>query len=118
MEAKYDFTKENLLTDQVVSIKVNKHLSDLTDTIKDLILGLRKVQAQEMIDTDILTRYQFSNGSIGIRASGTYVYTRNLGSSFILSHASLGRLGSHTIPLNYLGDSRSALTIQWSGGFP
>ena len=116
IEARYDFTKENLLSDQVVTIKVNKYLDDLTDTIKEIMLSLKRIQAQEMTNTDLLTRYQFTVGSMGVRHSGAIVYTQSLGSSFIISSPTLGKLGINS-PQSYLGDSRGALTIQWSGGY-
>ena len=112
VEARYDFTTENLLNDSVVSIKVNRDLPDLTDTLKDVMLGLKKVQAQDMIDTDLLTRYQFAIGSIGLRTSGIQVFTRGIGSSFILGH---GFTGSELVGSTFIssGTYSAGLKAYW-----
>ena len=115
LEAKYDFTKRNLLADEVLSIKVNRKIPDVTDTLKKILLEQRKLQSQDLQSTDLLTRYKVSPGSFGIRASGLRVFTREIGSSFILGHQENGLLGSYTS--HTLGDWRLGSTIQWSGGY-
>ncbi len=115
LEAKYDFTKRNLLSDEVLSIKVNRKVSDITDTLKQILLEQKRMQSQDMQDTDLLTRYKISSGSLGIRASGLRIFTRGIGSSFILGHETHGLLGSYAS--HNLGDSRLSSTIQWSGGY-
>lgn len=91
LEAKYKLTKENCLKDQVLSIKVNKKIPDITDTLKDLILKQRQSEGQDMADTDILTRYKTSTGSLGLRASGCKVYTKSIaGDSLIWGNATFG----------------------------
>ncbi len=128
IEANYDITKRNLLADEILSIKVNKKIPDITDTLKSILLEQKRLASQDFQDTDLLTRYKFSPGSIGIRTSGIEVSTRTLGSSFILGNnvtgsrigdeiIRLGILGSKTGSISYLGDSRSALIIQFSGGY-
>ena len=83
LEVNYDFTMENNRSNTVLSITVNKRLTDLTDTIKDILLQLKKLQSADISSTDLLTRYQWSTGSVGIRQSGIEIYTRYLGSDYI-----------------------------------
>lgn len=123
LEAKYDFNKRNNLTEQVLSLKVNKKIDDVTDTIKDLISDVRAIQSDDISDSDILTRFEWTTGSLGIRQSGCVVSSRTIGSSFILGHAIHGVLGSPAPTYDsstqvVLGDSRSAFTINFSGGYP
>lgn len=89
IEANYSFNKSNNLEENVLSVKVNKKLNDVTDTMKNIILDIKKLQAQDIDDTDILTRSKFSLGSLVVRHSGTVGYMRNIGSSFILGHGDI-----------------------------
>lgn len=115
VEAKYDFTKQSLLSDNVLKIRLNKKIPDITDTLKKIILEQKKVQSQDATTTDLLTRYKFSAGSFSIRQSGLEVWTQGIGSSFILGHTTNGLLGSYTS--HTLGDWRTGSTFQWSGGY-
>ena len=115
LEAKYDLTKRNLQSDEILSIKVNKKIPDITDTLKSILLDQKKLQSQGMQDSDLLTRYKLAGGSFGIRQSGIEIYTRGAGSSFILGHQTLGLLGSYTS--HTLGDWGTGSTLTWSGGY-
>ena len=115
IEAKYDLSKNALLSDEVLSITVNKKIPDITDTLKDILLTQKKLQSQDITSTDVLTRYKISAGSSGIRASGIEVWTQPIGSSFILGHLSHGLLGSYSS--HNLGDHRLGSSIQWSGAY-
>ena len=127
IEVRHDFNKENNLIEQVLTLKVNKKINDVTDTIKDLINDVREIRADSLGISDVLTRFQFTTGSFGIRQSGLFVSSRTLGSSFILGkgfHGVTGTtfggiLGSVVASgINFLGDSRSTFIIEFSGGFP
>ena len=130
VEAKYSINKEDLLADRFLKIKVNKKLPTLTDTLKDLILGLRKVQGQDLIDTDILPRFQISAGSLGIRQSGCIVYSNSItGSCLCLASPGLpvpltilGTLASGTLQKGLAGNPNGSaftpFTIIYSGGYP
>ncbi len=126
IEADYEFNKDNNLADNVLTLKVNKKIPDLTDTFKDMMLQLRKTQAEQLSETDFITRFKFSAGSFGIRQSGTIISTiTGLGSGFVLGVAGPGtnpqaggRLGSVIgSGINFLGDSRNPFVIQWSGNY-
>ena len=47
LEVDYKFTRENELKDDVLKVKVNKKLQDVTNILKDILLQLRQLQAQE-----------------------------------------------------------------------
>jgi len=115
LEAKYDITKNKLLSDEVLSIKINKKIPDITDTLKSILLAQKKLEGQNISDSDLLTRYKFTAGSTGIRASGLEVFTRGIGSSFILGHQTHGLLGSY--PSHNLGDHRLGSILEWSGAY-
>lgn len=115
LEAKYDFNKRNMLADEVLSIKVNKKIPDITDTLKNILLEQKKMQSQDMQDSDLLTRYKFITGSFGLRQSGVEIWTQPIGSSFILGHQTHGLLGSYAS--HNLGDHRLGSTLRWSGAY-
>ncbi len=125
LEVKYIFTPKNNESDQVLIVKVSKRLKDITDTIKQLILDVKKLQVDDIDNVDVISRLEFAAGSLGVKVSDWKVKTRTLGSSFILGkgpHGVTGPtfggiLGSIVASgINFLGDSRSALSIQRSGG--
>ena len=115
LEAKYNITKQNLLNDNILSIKVNKNIPDITDTLKKLILKQKGMESEDIASTDLLTRYKFTIGSMGIRQSGLTVWLIGIGSSFILGNSVNGMLGSY--PTHYLGNYKTGSTISWSGGY-
>jgi len=78
LSASYNFSPNNLLSEKVLKIKVNKKLHDMTDTIKDILNELKKIQADEVDTADIITRGQFVTGSLGIRSSGCIVKVRSI----------------------------------------
>ena len=126
ISANYDFSTRNNLDETPLTIKVNKKLSDAGDTIRDHELRLKKLESKDVSDADILTRLEFTTGSMGLRTSGLFVSTRTLGSSFILGKAPHGVTGPTfggilgsiiASGINFLGDSRTDLTVVYSGGF-
>jgi hypothetical protein len=114
-EAEYNLTKSNMLSEKILRITVNKNVSDVTDTLKDMILNIKNLQAGDMSTADIVTRVQYNTGSYGMRQSGCIVWERTLGSSFILNNPINGLLGSYAN--HHLGDYRMGSTILWSGGY-
>jgi len=104
LEADYNFTKENMYKDAVLKVKVSEKIPDIVDTIKQLALDIKKLQAERVDTTDVLTRLETVTGSVGLRATWS-VKTRNIGSSFILGHPDRGRLGSTVSGVSYLGEA-------------
>jgi hypothetical protein len=85
ISADYEFSKENNLTEDILTVKVNKRIDDLGDTIKQMMLDIKKLQAGDISTGDTLSRFNYSNGSFGIRQSGITIYTRAINDSFILA---------------------------------
>lgn len=124
--ANYEFNKENNLAERVTDIKLNRRIGDVSDIIKKMMIDIKKLQAGDISDQDIITRFQYATGSLGLRTSGVQVWTRGLGSSFILGkgyHGVTGPtfggiLGSITSSgISFLGDSRTGSTLAYSGGY-
>lgn len=115
LEANYDFNTENNYSERVLTLTVNKKLKDVTDTIKDILLELKKIQGTDISDSDVITRYHATTGSFALRQSGCVVWTAGIGSSFILGHPVNSLLGSYAS--HSLGDWKTGSSIYWSGGY-
>jgi len=136
LEAVHTFTKRTELSDNVLDIRLNKKIPDVTDTLKNITLQLKDIQGADMSDSDLLTRYKTSTGSMGIRQSGTKIWTRGIAgegliwgnsalglfgvqkwvgsvvTSFVLGNAGAAILGTST-----LGTNTGSWVLQWSGGY-
>lgn len=73
IEADYSLDKKSLLSDNVLTVKVNKKINDVTDTIKDILNQLKKIQSADISDSDVITRLQTSTGSITVAADWTRI---------------------------------------------
>jgi hypothetical protein len=114
IRAKYEFAPANLQTEEIVNLTLNRKMVDGADIIKQALLDIKRIRAQETVEGELYTRLQIGTGSAGLRVDAWSVSTGGLGSSFVLGHPTLGVLGT-TVPQPYLGDSRPAKTIQYSG---
>ncbi len=138
IEVRYTINKKTQLSDEVLQIRLNKKIEDITDTLKNILLQLNQIQGQNISSTDLLTRYKQTTGSFGIRQSGLAVYVRNIAglnivcnspvfgllgvyevasssgiqTSFVLSQNPQGILGTST-----LGQNFSEYQMAWSGGY-
>lgn len=84
ISADYEFNVINNFSNKVLSVRLNKKITDVTDTIKDLVNDIRDLQ--DIDDPAILTRSEFTLGSTGLRQSGCIVSTSSYtGSTLILS---------------------------------
>ena len=93
IEASYEFSKPNNLEDEVLTLKLNQKINDFTDTFKQALLDIKKLQAGDISNTDTITRFQYTTGSVGVRQSGALVYTRPINDTYILGHPINGVLG-------------------------
>lgn len=122
LEVRYDFNVANNQADRVLTVKLNDKLRDAVDTLKEIIIAIRKLQAGDISDAEILTRLQLGAGSLGLRNSGFEVFTRDIGSAWIVAHTTNGVIGSpaQASGLNQgqvtIGDARGGLVSQVSGG--
>lgn len=128
IQANYEFNKTNIYNNSTLTIKVNRESPDVIDKFKEIETRLRKLESQDISDSDVITRLEYTTGSLSLRTSGVIIWQRtNLGSSFILGkgyHGTTGPtfggiLGSVIRSgINFLGDSRNSLAIYYSGGYP
>ena len=128
IEVNYNLTPETALNEKIISLKLENRQIDLTDKIRDLKKKIDALEAQDKSSADFFTRLEYATGSMLIVGSYWELRTRFMGSSFVLNDVSigslvpaervaLGRLGSQTGSLCFLGDSRGPLTVQISGGY-
>ena len=127
IEVNYNINSETRLNENILGVRVNQKLPDITDTIKDMMLQIKKLQAGDISDSDILTRLQSSTGSESLRTSGLFVYTRTLTTSGLRCFwtggdiAFCGTLASGTLQKNLFGEGNgsptTAFSISYSGGF-
>jgi len=86
----YDITTRNLLADEVVLVRVSQKVTDMIDILKNQILALRQLQAQEIDTTDVYTQLlQYERSGLAFVKSW-YVYSRTINNSFILGQSKLG----------------------------
>ena len=112
--AKYNFSKETNLAEQVLSVKVNKKIDDVTDTIKYLLNQVKDLHSDDISKPEISTNVQYTTGSFGIRQSGCAIYTRNItGSAMIWNNPAFAIWG--TDKWGTEGSAFTDRTIQWSG---
>jgi hypothetical protein len=115
LEVNYDFSPKKLLSDNVVSLKLNKKSRDVTDMLKKMIIDIKKLQASDIDETDIFTRFESATETFNFDIKNWKAYTGNIGSSFILGHPDNGRLGVVTGTQPYLGGS-IIFEVSRSGG--
>lgn len=127
LSARWEFNTENNFSEKVLTLTLNKKIQEVTDKMAQLFREVKEIQAGDISDTDLITRFEFGAGSYNIVGSFWVLKTRTLGSSWILGDkvtgsvagtiSRLGLLGSKTGSVCFLGDSRSALVAQASGGY-
>jgi len=92
IETSYDFTPESIQSENVVSVSLNKKIGTITDTIKNIILDIRKLQAGD-IQTDIISRLSVDSGKLVNTEKNWIVYNNQIGQSFVLGHLQNGVMG-------------------------
>jgi hypothetical protein len=74
-EIQYTLDEETMNTEHIMRIKFAKKLPDITDQLRKMMMDLRRLQANDMSASDLITRYQFNTGSIGLRQAYVRVST-------------------------------------------
>lgn len=114
----YDFSPENCLSNTAINIKVSQRIKDITDTLKQIILDIKKLQGADVTETEIITRYQFATGSIATKTNYE-VYTRDYltaGSCGIYDHPVYGIYDAGLVYDGLTGSAFTDWEIQTSGG--
>jgi len=121
----YRFDRNTIQSGEIITLNLSKKFINIADEIKDLKRRLGTLESSDAQSTDVITRLIVDTANIPIVGSYWAVSTRELGSSFIIGTANSnpggighgGVLGSVVASgINFLGDSRTALTVQFSGG--
>ncbi len=94
VEVTYDLTPKKMFYDETVTVKVSRRVRNIVDTINQMSLDIKALQAKELDPSDVLTRLKLATGSFGLRVPLWKALTRNIGSDFILNHPINGKLGS------------------------
>ena len=90
LEANYEFTTSSCLAEKVLSVTVSKKIGDVVDSWKQMIIDIKKLQAENTLSTDVFTRLEFSVGSAGLKVKEWFVKTRSMEDSFIIGRSMLG----------------------------
>lgn len=104
LEAQYNLSPQSLFAEDILSVKVSKKISDIIDLFKQILLDIKKLQAKDTDETDVITRLMLGAGSFGLRTSWE-LKTVGLGSSFVLGNTKYGVLGSTSSPANLVTGS-------------
>ena len=75
IEINYNFDKNTIQENTIISLTLSKKLLDITDQIKDMNKRINQIESQEVSDSDILTRLLQSQESINIVGSRWNVLT-------------------------------------------
>ena len=105
LNAKYNFTPINNLSNNVLTVTLNKKIGDLTDFAKDVILRLKKIEGTQ-VDTSI-TSFEVATGSLSVETSYNTVQ-RSIGSAFYFHIPNHNQLSSDK---SLLGDMRAGSTV-------
>ena len=130
LTVEYDFDSKKMFSNSVVKVKVSRKLIDILDTIKKLMQDVKALSTGDISTADVVTRLQFSTGSIGVRVNRWFAKTRTVEDSYIPTgsnlynfgkNASIGFSGNYVTAgsiesICLVGDRRSRLTISQSGG--
>jgi len=115
----YNLNNVTMTEDEILTVTTKEKIGDFTDTIKQIMLDIKKLQASEFEETDVLTRLESSIGSEGLKVNSWQVWSQGIGNSFILGHPVNGILGSPALGVNgsqiFLGDYKAGSVLQASG---
>lgn len=99
IECSYVFTKENNLLCKVLKVTLNKKLPNIIDSIKQVMLDIKKIQAQDISSYDVISRLDSATGSVGVRVKSWVVQSWTIGSSLYV--------GSPSSPNGWVGSPGS-----------
>ena len=105
ISASYIINPQSSLRDEVLSIVVNKKVSNFIDIFKQHELRLRSLEVSEVESS--ITNVELYTGSIGISGTATIIQ-RNIGSAFYFGVTGHNILNS---PSSLLGDMRLGSTV-------
>lgn len=80
----YRFNSESIQSENIITIKLDERINDIIDELVDVRNRLKKIEAFDADETDIITRLELSTGSILVVGSRWEVRTNQITGS--LSH--------------------------------
>jgi prophage tail gpP-like protein len=107
--ALYEFNPTNIRSDRVLTVRLNKKISNFIDIMKEQVLRLRALESSET-DSSI-TSVETETNPIGV-ANTTEVISRSIGSAFYFHTPGHDQLNS---PTALLGDVRVGSTVFQNG---
>ena len=105
INAKYDFNSRNNLSEQVVSLTLNRKIKNVLDIMKEQEIRLRILEGGE-VDTSV-TNLEIAIGSVSVDSSYD-VISRSIGSAFYFHIPGHNQLNSSSA---LLGDMRAGSTV-------
>lgn len=112
IEMRYQFDKDTVNSEQVISTRMDNRPLDLTDTIRNLNRRMIALEAQDKQSTDVITRLQYGLGSLVVVGSYWEVRTRYLGSDFrVWPSSNVPPMGSNFTPRLGLLNSGAGLNV-------
>lgn len=111
LSVRYKFTPKTLLSEDVLSITLNKKTVDFTDVMKDQILRMKDVEGGNL--EGVLTRLETSVDTVPIDSQWLAIGV-NIGSNFVFHSSKHGRFES---PDSRFGLWDTGSTILASGGY-
>ena len=106
VSVKYDFSPETMQTEKILNLKVNRKIADLTDTIKDILLRIKKNESSDIAVPEEITRMQYTTGSFGIKTEWVRVSSGT--TTFFADW-----MGSYVETFN-TNDFKSSATADWN----
>lgn len=97
VNVKYDFSPANLKAETVMTLTLNKKISDITDTMKQILLKLKRQEANQ-IQNDIISRLVVGNENVEFSDHEWNLYNNQIGMSLVFDHPINGKLGLIDVP--------------------
>ena len=93
IRSNYTFNSNNNLSEQVLKVTFSERIVNLTDVLKELILQVKRLEADKIDTSGVVSRIQAFTGSMGLSMPFWSVSKRRINDSFILGHPNNGELG-------------------------
>jgi hypothetical protein len=115
LDIRWNITKQNLKTGNILELKVGERIKDLISQIADMQTRLRQLEVADAEDYENYTRLFGTTGSVGLRMN-YYIKTRDIsGLTMFWNSLSQGTWGTHK--WGTTGSYENSLVTNRSGGY-
>jgi len=91
----YEFNKDSCISENVIKVKLDTKILDVTDEIAKMKSTLDDIQAEDRLAADILPRFEIATGSVSVVGSRWNIFTRSIaGDSLIWGNNAFGIWGT------------------------